>query len=65
MICINERVLMSRKAYLPKAALPQDLVEDEVVHLDAAEVVHTGHRPDRAGPLPQFTVLSIWDIRCR
>lgn len=41
--------------YLAKAAFPQDLVEDEVVHIDACQMGNTRLRP-WAGTLPQSAI---------
>lgn len=41
--------------YLAKAAFSQDLVEDEVVHIDAGQMGNARLRP-WAGPLPQSAI---------
>lgn len=41
--------------YLAKAAFSQNLVEDEVVHIDAGQMGNTGLGP-WAGPLPQSAI---------
>lgn len=66
-ICINLHDMINcrlvvcglslRQTYLAKTALSEDLVEDEVVHVDAGEMGEARHR-SWAGPLPQFAILS-------